>query len=258
MNIISILASDAYLTVNKELAKEVGLEAAALFGELASEYMYWQQQGKIDEEGYFFSTVENVERATTLSDYQQRKALKKLSELGLVNSKRKGQPAKRYICINSELVLKFFENKNFNNLKTESEKTKELDFKFFETNNNKIIKTREKEQEKEQDINITAKAVSGKSKTTYFPLDEELNEAFKDFLEMRKKKRVPNTDRAIKLAINKLEDLSKDAFGNMDSNKAIKIIDQSILAGWTSLYPLKENNQNKAKATTNSIDWDNI
>ena len=45
--------------------------------------------------------------------------------------------------------------------------------------------------------------------TVYYPEDERLDETFKDFLEKRKKKRVPNTDRAITLAINKLNYLAK-------------------------------------------------
>lgn len=87
----------------------------------------------------------------------------------------------------------------------------------------------------------------------YFPQDEKLNNAFIDFLDMRKKKRVPNTDRAISIAINKLNELSKDFDGNIDNEKAIKILEQSTLGGWSSLYPLKENN-----IKSGAIDWDSI
>lgn len=108
----------------------------------------------------------------------------------------------------------------------------------------------EKEIEKKEEKRKAAKAA-----TVYYPEDERLDETFKDFLEMRKKKRVPNTDRAITLAINKINDLAKRFDGTIDNEKAIKIIEQSILSGWTSIYPLKEYKDNK---TANTIDWDSV
>ena len=70
----------------------------------------------------------------------------------------------------------------------------------------------------------------------YFPDDKALNDAFKDFVDMRKKLKKPlASDRAITLAINKLNKLS-----NGDSQLAIDIIEQSIMGSWLSFYPLTE------------------
>lgn len=114
----------------------------------------------------------------------------------------------------------------------------------------------EKERREEKEIEKKEeKRKATKVATVYYPEDERLDETFKDFLEMRKKKRVPNTDRAITLAINKINDLAKRFDGTIDNEKAIKIIEQSILAGWTSIYPLKENTN---KTTSGGIDWDNV
>lgn len=114
----------------------------------------------------------------------------------------------------------------------------------------------EKERREEKEIEKKEeKRKATKVATVYYPEDERLDETFKDFLEMRKKKRVPNTDRAITLAINKINDLSKRFDGTIDNEKAIKIIEQSILSGWTSIYPLKEYKDNK---TANTIDWDSV
>lgn len=114
----------------------------------------------------------------------------------------------------------------------------------------------EKERREEKEIEKKEeKRKATKVATVYYPEDERLDETFKDFLEMRKKKRVPNTDRAITLAINKINDLAKRFDGTIDNEKAIKIIEQSILSGWTSIYPLKEYKDNK---TANKIDWDNV
>ena len=57
-------------------------------------------------------------------------------------------------------------------------------------------------------------------------------ETWKDFLEVRKKKRAPMTVRAIELMIKKLLEFKNDG---IDPNK---LLEQSILKGWTDVYPL--------------------
>lgn len=103
MTILQLIASDSFITVNKELIKLVGLEEAIIFGELASEWDYWSKRNEI-KDGWFFSTIENIEDKTTLSEHKQRKALNKLKELGFIDIMVKGLPAKRYIKINEDGV----------------------------------------------------------------------------------------------------------------------------------------------------------
>lgn len=72
------------------------------------------------------------------------------------------------------------------------------------------------------------------NKGPYFE-NEDLNKAFLDFIEYRKKIKKPlATDRAITLNKNKLQDLA----GN-DTELAIQIIDQSIEKGWQGFFPLR-------------------
>ena len=75
----------------------------------------------------------------------------------------------------------------------------------------------------------------------YYPNDELLNKSFIDFMEMRKKIKKPMTEKAITLAQNRLNELSEG-----DNEKAIKILNQSIMNCWQDVYPLKEDKeQNK-------------
>ena len=67
MGLVSLIASNNYIVVNKQLARAFGLEEAVILGELASEMEYWQQRGEL-KDGYFYSTIENVKDSTTLSD----------------------------------------------------------------------------------------------------------------------------------------------------------------------------------------------
>ena len=70
MNILDLLASDNYLIFNKTLANEYGLDVAIILGELVSEYNYWESKNLLEDD-YFYSTVENMQKNTTLSKYQQ-------------------------------------------------------------------------------------------------------------------------------------------------------------------------------------------
>ena len=87
----------------------------------------------------------------------------------------------------------------------------------------------------------------------YYPNDEKLNQAFADFVDIRKQIKKPMTDRAITLAMNKLKELSTVPFsGSMDNETAIKILEQSTMNCWQGLFPLKESNSNKQNQES---DW---
>jgi hypothetical protein len=64
--------------------------------------------------------------------------------------------------------------------------------------------------------------------------NEELRQALKDFLQMRNKIKAPMTKRALKMLLTELDKLAEK-----DELK-IKIVEQSILNNWKSVYPLKK------------------
>ena len=135
MNIVHLLANDNYIVVNKDLIRLVGLTEAVIFGELASEYVYWEKQGGLDDEGYFYSTIDNIENNTGINEKHQREAIKNLENIGILKSKRKGLPAKRYIKINVEAVERMF--KFVQNGGTIPAETAELQQSNKQVNNNK-------------------------------------------------------------------------------------------------------------------------
>ena len=94
-----------------------------------------------------------------------------------------------------------------------------------------------------------------KAPDVYYPNDEKLNQAFIDFMEMRKKIKKPMTDRAITLAMNKLKELSTLPFSDaMDNDLAIQILEQSTMNCWQSLYLINKTSGKQG----NSIDWNNV
>lgn len=100
MNAMELIISKNFIAVNKDLIKSLGLEEAVMMGELVDEFLYGEQQNTIDEEGYFLSTVDNVEQNTGLKESRQRTVIKHLVEAGIITVKLKGLPAKRHIKIN--------------------------------------------------------------------------------------------------------------------------------------------------------------
>lgn len=161
IDIISLLASDNYIIFNKEIAKEYGIEVAIIIGELASEYKYYQKNNQLIEE-YFYSTIENVENNTTLSRYQQDKALNKLKELNLIDVKVKGIPPKRYVKFN----LQIFTNQFVKNLQIKMQKTNKLNCKKLTTNNNNINNNNNNNKYNSASINE-----KGTQKGTNCPID---------------------------------------------------------------------------------------
>lgn len=148
--LMSILSNDGYIILNKYVMKALGLHEAILLGELCSEYIYWYKEEKL-QDGFFYSTRENIEKETTLSPFQQRQALKKLTEMGLVEILEKDMPKKTYYKVNEEKVYKFlletdlnftdvkkFDDKTSNNLTSSDEKIINQEVKKLEINNNNI------------------------------------------------------------------------------------------------------------------------
>lgn len=79
-----------------------------------------------------------------------------------------------------------------------------------------------------------------KTKVVIYTGLEELDDALTEFVKFRKQIKKPMTDRAVELAIGKLQKMTTDA------DEQIAIINQSILNGWQGLFPLKEDSQKQA------------
>lgn len=127
------------------------------------------------------------------------------------------------------------------------------------TDTNKKYKEDKEEQEEKKIKKKSRLSLDNLLKEKFFPNDELLNQAFDDFVKMRKQIKKPMTDRAVQMAIKELNNLATvdDVF---DNDLALKIINQSIYYSWQSFYPLKDNGSNNKsfnKPSSNLSDWDN-
>ena len=100
--IFQMLNPSNTLTVNRLLAHAIGLSEAVVYAALISNY---ERNGMLDDSGWFYSTVPDLEASTALSEYQQKRCIKNLVDAGLIESKNRGLPAKRCFRIIEDIEL---------------------------------------------------------------------------------------------------------------------------------------------------------
>lgn len=100
MILSSLLSSSSFIMTNKILIKAVGTDAAIIIGELCSEYNYWEQREQLLDGEWFYSTRENIEDKTGISEHRQRISIGILIENKLIETKSMGIPCKMYYKLN--------------------------------------------------------------------------------------------------------------------------------------------------------------
>ena len=73
--------------------------------------------------------------------------------------------------------------------------------------------------------------------------NDDLKKELKNHLATRKSKKATLTNRAIELSFRTLDDLVSEYPVNIQDDKRIQIVQQSIERGWTGFFPLKNNNE---------------
>lgn len=113
---------------------------------------------------------------------------------------------------------------NTNKQNTNKQNTKELNTNEYKEKNNK----------KESVNSVIAEYTENK----------DLQDALHGFVEMRNKARKPLTARAMKLSLNKLNELA------LDDVTKIAIVNQSIVHSWSTFYKLQNNNNGGQRQLT--------
>ena len=100
-----MIGSTAFLMANKEIIRLTDIETAILYSDLAGAQDYWSERAE-SQDGYFYRTQNEIELNTTLSAKVQLRCLRLLEDKGLIKTKLKGLPAKKYFCIDSECMYR--------------------------------------------------------------------------------------------------------------------------------------------------------
>lgn len=91
-----------------------------------------------------------------------------------------------------------------------------------------------------KDYSINNNSIKNNKKEKYFD-NEEINNIFIEFLEVRKKLKAVNSERAIKALVNKLNKYSDDI--------KFKMIERSVVNSWKDVYELKKEKNEEIKLT---------
>ena len=105
MNVLKMIGSTSFLMANKEIIRFTDIETAILYSDLAGAQDYWSERNE-SPDGYFYRTQNEIELNTTLSSKVQLRCLRLLEEKGLIKTKLKGLPAKKYFCIDSDCMYR--------------------------------------------------------------------------------------------------------------------------------------------------------
>lgn len=155
------------------------------------------------------------------------------------------------IYLNEKSTLKVNKNKVYsidgNNLDTQYS----IDKNSIDKNSKEYIEQKQEEnQEQIQEQKQVKKEKvkkEKKPKETHnsiienYTINEDLREALKSFVEMRKELKKPITIKGLKIALGKLDKMALDDLTKID------IVNQSIEGSWSGLFPLRNNNQYNKK-----------
>lgn len=104
MSLLTSLLGTNFVMFPRDIAKVIGTNEALVFAELISEYSYWVDTDRL-EDGWFYSTAENLANNTTLTEKQIIQPIKNLIDVGLIEKKIAGCPARTWYRINEKEVL---------------------------------------------------------------------------------------------------------------------------------------------------------
>ncbi len=162
------------------------------------------------ERGQVLTSLKRMNERTGLSFREIRTSLSKLEKSGEIDK----QTTNKYTIITIN---------NYNDYQ-------DID---KQTTNKRQTKDNIKEYKEEKEIKKESISKDIPKKEIKYFESLRVNSIFNEFLELRKKLKAVNSDRAINTLINKLN--------KYDEETQYKMIEQSIVSSWKDVYELKEN-----------------
>ena len=271
--ITDLLSTDGFIIYNKKLARTIGTNPAILLGYLCSEYNFYLTKGQLDNE-MFFCTREKIKYNTGLTETEQRTAIKKLKELGIIETELKGMPSKTYYKINENNIFSVLSsekipttrskeslqqdlrnpyNKTLENPTTRSKESLQQDLRNPYTNNNinNNLKQNTKDNIKKNSkkkSKIDTKIESIEKKCLEYDLEDEVIELLSRFFRNLLEDNRLVTDDKVKAILAKL--------AKVDKKTQLNAVQLSLDMGYTNVNPdwLRKDNGNCKKDP--SIYWE--
>jgi len=116
---IFITGKFGFIPVNKQLINYFDEKTAMIYADIISKYLYWQEKGRLDSEGYFYYTSDSMNLHTGYSKNSQSESLYLLECEGLISAKTKkieGQDGTNLrhvkVLLDSKALIRVFNLKN--------------------------------------------------------------------------------------------------------------------------------------------------
>ena len=224
MGVLQIIARENFITYSKVVARNLGVNAAVLLGQLCS----YQNLA----EGEFYREQSLIAEDTCLSIYEIRKAVDVLVENELLVVERKGVPAKNFYKIDENKLYDFLISRCEKFIHLEDEN---LDISYKEKNKCENNNYNKKEEEEKKTSNLPVAKAKEKSLDDVIesqPLS--IQQPLMEFVKMRKAIKKPITTHGLELAVKKLHELAKT------ESEAVAVIEQSVMNSWQGFFALKK------------------
>lgn len=209
-------------------------EMVALWIEILLQANFQEQKwhGKIYEVGSFPTSIGKLAKATGLSTQQVRTCLNRLKSTNEITITSTSKGTK--ISVNN---WDFYQQ-----LGNDTNKPNNKEHNKPSTNHQQAVNKRLTTlKERNKEINNIKEKNIKKEKPFDCVNNLRLKEALNDFEEMRKKIKSPLTSKAQEIILKKLDKLA------FSDNEKIEIINQSIVNGWKSIYPISPEKQTTVK-----------
>ena len=225
----------AIIPANVRYDKDLVPNAKLLYGEITA---------LCNEKGYCWASNQYFAELYNVSDRTIKNWISQLADKGYIQRSVKYREGTKEIEQRKLFIGRennFTTSGNYvpdpreNNFTTPSEKNfLDNNTSINNTFNNTDIYKGKKKQKSETVKSIIAEYTENK----------ELQDALHGFVEMRNKARKPLTARAMKLSLNKLNELA------LDDVTKIAIVNQSIVHSWSTFYKLQNNNNGGQRQLT--------
>lgn len=104
-NILGRIFEADYTIINHDMVKKLGLTQAYWLCEIISWMNHLREKKRLDEDGWFFYTQRHIEKKIGVSTQIQNRIVKKLTSLGVIETEKRGMPAKNYFRIDYEILV---------------------------------------------------------------------------------------------------------------------------------------------------------
>lgn len=104
-SIYNLLNPDNTISFNRYLAHAIGLSETIIYCSLIAKWYYYKERNMLDNGGWFYSTIPDLQESTALTEKQQKRCITRLVEKGLIKTAQKGMPAKRCFFIIDDVTI---------------------------------------------------------------------------------------------------------------------------------------------------------